>query len=133
MLLYVSNFLRVAERWRHLLPALQAVNRRIMALSPLIRAKERVLGIRAQIANDYRQRLTNMPPAPDQDTHRVRSHMVEVLCLTTVIDNYLEITRRRIAVFKQDLESVSSLAKRMSDSIQELSQQVIVTLANYSY
>ena len=65
-----------------------------------------------------------MAPAPDAETHRIRSHMVEVLCLTTVIDNYLEITRRRISVFKQDLESVSSLAKRMSDSIQELSKQV---------
>lgn len=50
----------------------------------------------ATVAADYQRKLATMAPAPDTESQRMRMHMVEVLCLATVIDNYLEITRYAI-------------------------------------
>lgn len=76
------------------------------------------------VATEYQRKLSAMAPATDPEAQRMRMHMVEVLCLATVVDNYLEITRRRVRVYESDQRKISAFAKSLQESIVENARMV---------
>ncbi|EDQ90164.1 uncharacterized protein MONBRDRAFT_24691 [Monosiga brevicollis MX1] len=111
-------------RWRQICPGLKAIHKRILTLAPLIEAKEKVLSVRAEFTVMLHGKFRQLNAVSDPQRHQRRLEFVEVMCLWVVVDQYLEITDRRINVFNKDLESVSTLARRMQDSISEMSSQI---------
>eukprot|EP00045_Choanoeca_perplexa_P017609 m.259243 g.259243 ORF g.259243 m.259243 type:complete len:1240 (-) comp17586_c0_seq2:1291-5010(-) len=113
------------ERFASMLPTFQAIHKRIATLTPLIDAKEQVLSIRSQVALNYQHKLAQLPNEMTlQEQLQAYNTVGDMVCMTTVLDSYLQITQRRRNVFEHDLKSVSSLGKRMQDSITELTRQV---------
>ena len=45
------------------------------------------------MASEYQRKIASIEPIADPEVQRMRLHLVEILCLSTVIDNYLKIVK----------------------------------------
>ena len=45
------------------------------------------------VAAEYQRKIASIEPISDPEVQRMRLHLVEILCLSTVIDNYMRIVK----------------------------------------